>query len=169
MFLQHLLGVQQAVGDFIRHDLLFGGVQPVLAGKSGQSKQSAHMWYSMKVCPVQSKRTLLFIVVRFTGLETASDIHVVARATKGDVTVVNLQRRFATHVFRTNLQTCYTFESLSKTSNALQHCKYRKKSSATGCYTRTIFRATSYHCKLALQVDQCNTTLKRAWQSQNCE
>ena len=68
----------------------------------------------------------------------------------------NLQRRFATHVFRTNLQTCYTFESLSKTSNALQHCKYRKESSATGCYTRTIFRATSYHCKLALQVDQCN-------------
>ena len=70
----------------------------------------------------------------------------------------NLQRRFATHVFRTNLQTCYTFQSLSKISNALQHCKYRKKSSATGCCTRTIFRETSYHCKLALQVDQCNTT-----------
>ena len=35
-----------------------------------------------------------------------------------------------------------------KTYNTLQHCKYRKKSSATGCYTRTIFRATSYHCKL---------------------
>ena len=70
----------------------------------------------------------------------------------------NLQRRFATHVFCTNLQTCYTFESLSKTSNALQHCKYRKKSFATGRYTRMIFRATSYHCKLALQVDQCNTT-----------
>ena len=72
----------------------------------------------------------------------------------------NLQRRFATHVFRTNLQIWYTFESLSKTSNALQHCKYRKESSATGCYTGKIFRATSYHCKLALQVDQCNTTFK---------
>ena len=71
----------------------------------------------------------------------------------------NLQRRFTTHVFHTNLQTCYTFELLSKTSKALQHCKYRKKSSATGCYTRMIFRATSYRCKLALQVDQCNTTL----------
>ena len=70
----------------------------------------------------------------------------------------NLQRRFATHVFRTNLQTCYTFESLSKTCNTLQHCKYREKSSATGRYTKMIFRATSYHCKLALQVDQCNTT-----------
>ena len=70
----------------------------------------------------------------------------------------NLQCRFATHVFCTNLQTCYTFESLSKTSNALQHCKYRKKSFATGRYTRMIFRATSYHCKLALQVDQCNIT-----------
>ena len=79
---------------------------------------------------------------------------------KGDVTLVNLQRRFATHVFCTNLQTCYTFESLSKTSNALQHCKYRKKSFATGRYTRMIFRATSYHCKLALQVDQCNITLR---------
>ena len=33
-----------------------------------------------------------------------------------------------------------------------------QKSSAAGCYTRMIFRATSYHCKLALQVDQCNTT-----------
>ena len=66
---------------------------------------------------------------------------------KGDVTLVNLQRRFATHVSRTNLQTWYTFKSLSKTSNALQHCKYRKESSATGCYTGTIFRATSYHCK----------------------
>ena len=80
---------------------------------------------------------------------------------KGDVTLVNLQRRLATHVFRTNLQTCYTFESLSKISNTLQHCKYRTKSSATGCYTRTIFCETSYHCKLALQVDQCNTTLKQ--------
>ena len=70
----------------------------------------------------------------------------------------NLQRRFATHVFCTNLQTYYTFESLSKTSNALQHCKYRKKSFATGRYTGMIFRATSYHCKLALQVDQCNIT-----------
>ena len=42
----------------------------------------------------------------------------------------------------------------------LQHCKYCKKSSATGCYTRTILRATSYHCKLALHIDQCNTTLR---------
>ena len=72
----------------------------------------------------------------------------------------NLQRRFATHVFCTNLQTCYTFESLSKTSNALQHCKYRTKSFATGRYTRIIFRATSYHCELALQVDQCNITFR---------
>ena len=62
--------------------------------------------------------------------------------------------------FCTNLQTCYTFESLSKTSNALQHCKYRKKSFAAGRYTRMIFRATSYHCKLALQVDQCNITFR---------
>ena len=65
----------------------------------------------------------------------------------------NLQRRFATHVSRMNLQTCYTFESLSKTCNTLQHCKYREKSFATGRYTRMIFRATSYHhaswrCKL---------------------
>ena len=65
----------------------------------------------------------------------------------------NLQRRFATHVFRTNLQTCYTFESLSKTFKALQHCKYRKKSSATGCYTRMICFAqhriiASWRCKL---------------------
>ena len=72
----------------------------------------------------------------------------------------NLQRRFATHVSRTNLQTCYTFESLSKTCNTLQHCKYREKSFATGRYTKMIFRATSYHCKLALQVEQCNTTLR---------
>ena len=70
----------------------------------------------------------------------------------------NLQRRFATHVSRTNWQTCYTFESLSKTCNTLQHCKYREKSFATGRYTKMIFRATSYYCKLALQVDQCNTT-----------
>ena len=79
---------------------------------------------------------------------------------KGGVTLVNLQRQLATPI-RTNLQTRYT-ESLSKTSNVLQHCKYRKKSSATECYTRTIFRATSYHCKLALQVDQCNITLMMA-------
>ena len=32
-----------------------------------------------------------------------------------------------------------------------------------GCYTWTIFRATSYHCKLALQVDQCNTTFKPSY------
>ena len=38
----------------------------------------------------------------------------------------------------------------------------QKKSSATGCYTRTIFRATSYHCKLALQVDQCNIAFMRS-------
>ena len=44
--------------------------------------------------------------------------------------LVNLQRRFATHTSRTNLQTCYTFESLSKTCNTLQHCKYREKSFA---------------------------------------
>ena len=61
----------------------------------------------------------------------------------------NLQRRFATHVSRTNF---------SKTCNTLQHCKYREKSFATGRYTKMIFRATSYHCKLGLQVDQCNTT-----------
>ena len=132
---------------------------------------------------------------------------------------MDLQRRFATHVFRTNLQICYTwsifvatislqaywerllaleartcgckqlnsgrpcdknrrqhvtltnllqiramllqvFESLSKACNALQHCKYRKKSSATGCYTRTIFRATPNHCKSALQMDQRSTTLR---------
>ena len=72
----------------------------------------------------------------------------------------NLQGQFATHVSRTNLQTCYTFESLSKTCNPLQHCKYREKSFATGRYTKMISRATSYHCKLALQVDQCNFTLK---------
>ena len=72
----------------------------------------------------------------------------------------NLQRRFATQVSRMNLQTCYTFESLSKTCNVLQHCKYRKKSSATGCYTGMIFRATSCRCKLALHVDQCNTTFR---------
>ena len=38
-----------------------------------------------------------------------------------------------------------------------------KKSSATGWYARTIFRATSYHCKLALQVDQCNITFSQAF------
>ena len=70
------------------------------------------------------------------------------------------QCRFATHVFCTNLQTCYTLESLPKTSNALQHCKYRKKSFATGRYTRMIFCATSDHCNLALQVDQCNITFR---------
>ena len=45
--------------------------------------------------------------------------------------------------------------------NALQHCRYRKKkkTSATGCYTKTIFDATSYHCESALQIEQCNTTL----------
>ena len=42
--------------------------------------------------------------------------------------------------------------------NALKHCKYRQKTFATGRYTRMIFCATSYHCKLALQVDQCNIT-----------
>ena len=78
----------------------------------------------------------------------------------------NLQRRLATHVSRTNLQTCYTFESLSKTCNTLQHCKYREKSFATSRYTGMIFRATSYHCKLALQVDQCNTAL-RGWQNED--
>ena len=52
----------------------------------------------------------------------------------------------------TLLQICamllQVFESLSKTCNALQSCKHRKKSSTT-----------SYHCKLALQINQCNTTL----------
>ena len=64
----------------------------------------------------------------------------------------NLQRRFATHVSRTHLQTFYTFESLSKTSNALQHCKYRKKSSEAECNTRTFFAQhriiASWRCKL---------------------
>ena len=46
------------------------------------------------------------------------------------------------------------FVSLSSTANIA------KKSSATGCYTRTIFRATSSHCKSALQIDQCNATFK---------
>ena len=64
----------------------------------------------------------------------------------------NLQRRFATHVFCTNLQTCYTFESLSKTSNALQHCKYRKKSFATAVTIEWFFAQhhiiASWRCKL---------------------
>ena len=64
----------------------------------------------------------------------------------------NLQRRFATHVSRTNLQTCYTFESLSKTCKTLQHCKYRKKSFATGHYTEWFFAQhriiASWRCKL---------------------
>ena len=34
---------------------------------------------------------------------------VIALRAKGGVTLVDLQRRFATHVFRTNLQTCYTW------------------------------------------------------------
>ena len=34
-----------------------------------------------------------------------------------------------------------------------------KKTFPMGRYTGIIFRATSYHCKLALQVDQCNITL----------
>ena len=86
----------------------------------------------------------------------------------------NLQRRFATHVFRTNLQTCYTFESLSKTSKALPHCKYRKKIVRYGGYTGMIFRATSCRCKLALQVDQCNTIFSRrtslgiVWGGERC-
>ena len=62
-----------------------------------------------------------------------------------------------TNLLRIRAMLLQVFESLSKTCNVLQHCKYRKKLSATGCYTRTIFRATSYHCKLALQVDRCNT------------
>ena len=47
----------------------------------------------------------------------------------------NLQRRFATHVFCTNLQTRYTFESLSKTSNALQqrHIKHRTTETNFSC------------------------------------
>ena len=69
----------------------------------------------------------------------------------------NFQRWFATHVFHTNLQTCYTFESLPTRSST---ANIAKKSSTTRCYTWTIFRATSYHCKLALQVDQCNATFR---------
>ena len=46
-----------------------------------------------------------------------------------------------------------------KTCNALQHCKYRKNSSATGCYSITIFRATSHHCKSALQMQLDCVTL----------
>ena len=80
----------------------------------------------------------------------------------GGVTQVNLQRQLATpirnacfsHEFGDMLHLLQFFESLLKSCNALQHCNnIRKKSSATGCYTRTIFRA-----KLALQIDQRNTT-----------
>ena len=83
----------------------------------------------------------------------------------------NLQRRFATHVFLTNLQTCYTvywiaFKNFQRAA-ALQ-ISQKKKSSATGCYaSRTIFRATSYHCKLALQVDQCNITFSNEAAAEN--
>ena len=82
---------------------------------------------------------------------------------QADVILADLQRRFAVmnslQIHATVLQ---VFESLSKTCNALQHCKHREKSFAMGCYTSTIFSATSYRCKSSLQIDQCKTTFKDA-------
>ena len=52
---------------------------------------------------------------------------------------------------------CKFLNRFQKLATRCGHCKYRKNSSAMGCYTRAIFRATSYHCKSALQIDQCNT------------
>ena len=70
------------------------------------------------------------------------------------------RRQHVTNLLQIRAMLLHVFESLSKTCNALQHCKYRKTSSTTGCYTRMIFRA-SYHCKSALQIDQrSNTTFR---------
>ena len=70
----------------------------------------------------------------------------------------NLQHRFAMHVFDMNLQTCYTCcKFLNRFQNLATHCctaNIAKKLPAMGCYTRTNFCTTLYHCKLALQIDQ---------------
>ena len=59
------------------------------------------------------------------------------------------------------VQCCCKF--LNHFQKLATHCSTAnivKESSATGCYTRTIFHATLYHCKWALQIDQCNTTFR---------
>ena len=54
------------------------------------------------------------------------------------------------------------FELLSKTCNALQTLIKPQKIVHNGVLRyETIFRATSYHCKSALQIDQCNTTFTK--------
>ena len=83
----------------------------------------------------------------------------------------NLKRRFATHVFRTNLQTCYTCcKFLNRFQNLATRCSTAniatKKNRPQRGYTRTIFRATSHHFKLALHIDKCNTTF-RGWRNED--
>ena len=67
------------------------------------------------------------------------------------------------HVLRGNLQRCDTWcKFLNRFRKLATRCStpnIAEKSSATGCYTRTIFRGASHHCKSA--IDQCNTTFMR--------
>ena len=65
------------------------------------------------------------------------------------------------HEFAETCCTCCKFlNRFPKLATRCSTANSAKKSSATGCYTIwTIFRATSYHCKSALQIDQCNTTI----------
>ena len=108
-----------------------------------------------------------------------NQLHVAARRKKylpkGDVTLVNLQRQLATPI----RNACFSHELadmlhclLNRFQKLPTRCSTaniaKKKSSATGCYaSRTIFRATSYHCKLALQVDQCNITFSNEAAAEN--
>ena len=86
-----------------------------------------------------------------------------SRSTKGSVTLVNLQRQLATpirnacfsHEFADMLHFWIAFKNFQRVA-ALQ---ISRKIVRNRPLTKMIFRATSYHCKLALQVDQCNTTL----------
>ena len=69
------------------------------------------------------------------------------------------QRMFLARIFR-HVTLLNRFQKLPTRCSTANLAK--KKSSTTGCYTRTIFRATSCHCKLALQVDQCNISKTQA-------
>ena len=80
------------------------------------------------------------------------------RNNRRDVTLINSLKIHATVL--------EIFVSDSKTCNAFWNCKCREKSIATGCCTLTIFRATSYRYKSALQTDWPNGIQVNA--SQTC-
>ena len=95
---------------------------------------------------------------------------------KGDVTLVNLQCQPVTLIFR---NACFLHEFADVTLlNRFQKLPTRCSTgniakNRSQRYTRMIFCATSYHCKLVLQVDQCNITLRpmdfHIWQAHFCQ